>query len=62
MNFLKGNGVVRNWGYNGNGELGDGTATDRSSPYQVGGITNAVKIVAGRLHSMALLGLFYLIF
>lgn len=31
------------WGYNGNGQLGDGTKTDRNSPVQVGVATNWVS-------------------
>ena len=41
------------WGYNGYGQLGDGSSTDRSSPVQVGGVTNAVSIGAGGFHTCA---------
>lgn len=38
-------GSLYAWGYNGNGQLGDGTVTNRSSPVQVqGGITDWVDI------------------
>jgi len=31
-------GIVRAWGYNGNGQLGDGTTADRHSPTVVAGL------------------------
>ena len=53
---------VFGWGYNGNGRLGDGTTTDRSSPVAVAGGLGAgvllgktvVAVAAGDLHSLAL--------
>jgi hypothetical protein len=49
-------GTVLCWGQNYQGQLGDGTATDRSVPVTVIGITNAVAVVSGGAHSCALLG------
>jgi alpha-tubulin suppressor-like RCC1 family protein len=43
------------WGYNGNGQLGDGTTDDRFTPVGVSGITNATSISLGGSHSCALL-------
>ncbi|MGZ3391549.1 MAG: RCC1 domain-containing protein [Isosphaeraceae bacterium] len=52
---LLSNGTVVAWGYNGNGELGDGTTTESSTPVQVKGISNAIQVAASVQHSLALL-------
>lgn len=46
-------GMVKCWGHNGSGQLGDGTTARRPTPVAVSGITTAVEIVAGRDHSCA---------
>jgi uncharacterized protein (TIGR03437 family) len=51
---LKSDGTVWAWGDNTEGELGDGTTTNRLTPEQVSGITRAVGISAGGYHSLAL--------
>lgn len=57
---LGGNGTVYTWGYNGDGELGDGTTTDESSPVSVVGssgtgcLTGMVSVSAGMEHTVAL--------
>ncbi|WP_068468395.1 PKD-like domain-containing protein [Candidatus Protochlamydia phocaeensis] len=54
---LRSDGTVWAWGFNGYGELGNGTNTDSSLPVQVGGgvpLTNVVAIAAGREQSLAL--------
>jgi alpha-tubulin suppressor-like RCC1 family protein len=48
-------GNVDCWGDNGDGQLGDGTTTNRSTPVAVGGITTATQIAAGAFQSCALL-------
>jgi len=48
-------GTVKCWGYNGFGQLGDGTTTTSGSPVNVSNITNAVAISAGTYHACALL-------
>jgi len=50
---LKRDGTVWTWGRNLEGELGDGTTTNRNSPVQVS-ITNVVAVAAGLYHSVAL--------
>ncbi|HZH17832.1 MAG TPA: hypothetical protein VE057_26000 [Archangium sp.] len=49
----KQDGTLWDWGYNGFGELGDGTTTHRSSPVQVVGMSNPTSISAGQYHSVA---------
>ena len=57
---LKSDGSLWSFGYNGYGQLGDGTTADRSLPVQVkgvngsGNLTDVVSLAAGYLHSMAL--------
>jgi alpha-tubulin suppressor-like RCC1 family protein len=47
------NGTAWAWGCNGNGRLGDNTATNRSSPVSVvGGFTDWCQISAGNTHSL----------
>jgi alpha-tubulin suppressor-like RCC1 family protein len=48
-------GTVRAWGYNKNGEVGDGTTTNRDRPIPVPGVRDAVAIAACGMFSMALL-------
>ncbi len=40
------------WGWNGYGQLGDGTNTDRKTPGQVSGLTNVTAVAAGYKHSL----------
>ena len=40
------------WGYNGNGQLGDGTTTQRNSPVQIG--TGFTSVAAGAHHTIAI--------
>jgi RHS repeat-associated protein len=51
---VKSDGTVWAWGYNFDGEVGDGTTTERHTPVQVSGITNATAVAAGFTHSLAL--------
>jgi len=55
--FLKNlvNGSVFAWGNNGNGQLGDGTMTQRYSPVLVLNLDNVIQVSGGVGHSLALL-------
>ena len=48
----RGGGVLC-WGYNGYGQLGDGTTTGRDAPVAVAGLTDAVAVTAGMNHTCA---------
>jgi alpha-tubulin suppressor-like RCC1 family protein len=48
-------GTVRCWGLNFRGQLGDGSTTDRFTAVAVSGLTTAVAITAGRIHTCTLL-------
>jgi alpha-tubulin suppressor-like RCC1 family protein len=47
-------GVVYAWGANGNGQLGDGTTTNRNTPVETQGLSHAVAVAAGSTHSLAI--------
>ncbi|WP_158623492.1 MopE-related protein [Corallococcus sp. CA053C] len=51
---LKQDGTVWAWGRNSEGQLGDGTTTNRSTPVQVTGVTGVAALVAGDFHTLAL--------
>jgi len=57
---LKNDGTIWAWGQNANGQLGNGTATNRSTPVQVldpggsGYLTDVLAISSGNYHSIAL--------
>lgn len=48
-------GTVRAWGANKQGQIGDGTSTNRDRPHIVPGVRSAVGIAAGGYASLALL-------
>jgi alpha-tubulin suppressor-like RCC1 family protein len=49
---LKSDGTLLAWGANSNGQLGDGTTTQKLTPTMVP-ISNVIAIAAGNLHSLA---------
>jgi hypothetical protein len=51
---LKNNGTVWTWGNNNNGQLGDGTTSNRTTPVQVSGLSDVTAIAAGDTHTVAL--------
>jgi cysteine-rich repeat protein len=54
---LLGGGAVKCWGYNGWGQLGDGTTVDMTTPANVSGISSgAAAVAAGYFHTCAILG------
>jgi alpha-tubulin suppressor-like RCC1 family protein len=48
-------GTVQCWGYNFNGQLGNGTTAGSSVPVTVVGITNATMVAPGSSHTCAVL-------
>jgi alpha-tubulin suppressor-like RCC1 family protein len=53
---LESNGTVWAWGYNANGELGNGTTTNSDVAVQVSSLPSVVAISGGGFHSLALTG------
>lgn len=50
---LKADGTVRSWGVNANGQLGDGTTTNRSTAVVIQDLVNVTDLEAGSFHSLA---------
>jgi len=50
---LRSDGTVWAWGYNANGELGNGTTAESTTPVQVQGLTNITAISGGQSFGMA---------
>jgi alpha-tubulin suppressor-like RCC1 family protein len=51
---VKTDGTLWGWGYNGGGQLGDGTVVSRSSPVQIGALTNWLRASGGVGSSVAI--------
>jgi len=49
-------GTVKCWGQNGDGRLGDGTTTARSTPVSVLNLTGATRLSLGQVHSCVIVG------
>ena len=54
--LMNGTEGVRCWGYNADGELGDGSTTDLYSPPSSDVLTGVMQIAAGAYHTCALMG------
>ena len=52
---LLANGSAMSWGYNGNGQLGDGSHTNQDNPVPITGLTDVIQVSAGFQNGMALL-------
>lgn len=52
--FLKTDGTVWSVGYNGYGQLGDGTLIDKSTPTQISSLSNIISIACGNTHALFL--------
>ena len=50
----KSNGTLWAWGWNEDGQLGDGTWIDRDSPVQIGSASNWEQVAAGQAHTVAI--------
>ena len=50
-----GDGTVSCWGANADGQLGDGSTSDRHAPARIGAIKRAAGLALGRAHTCALL-------
>ncbi len=55
MCALLSNGTVECWGYNGQGQLGNGSTTNSPSPVLVSGVTTATALAVGESHSCVVL-------
>ena len=51
---VKTTGTLWGWGNNGNGQVGDGTTTQRTAPVQIGSDTNWASVACGGYHTMAI--------
>ena len=51
---LTSSGTVYAWGYNHDGQLGDGSTRNSSTPVEVSGISNVVMLAGGGFHTVAL--------
>lgn len=47
-------GSVKAWGFNGHGQLGNGSITDSNLPIQVNSLINVIAVAAGSEFSLAL--------
>ena len=55
ISAIKTDGTLWGCGYNTNGQLGDGTRVHKSSPVQIGSLTNWKQVSNGGGHTAAIL-------
>lgn len=53
---LKADGTAWGWGFNDQGQLGDGTTTTRSAPVQVAGLSGLTAVATAKDHGLAVQG------
>jgi alpha-tubulin suppressor-like RCC1 family protein len=51
---IRSDGSLWSWGFNSDGQLGDGTTTNRLAPVRVGALKSWSLLAGGNLHSIAL--------
>ncbi len=52
--LIANDGTVQCWGYNADGELGDGTTTERHAPQRVLNLSGITQVAGGSHHTCAL--------
>jgi alpha-tubulin suppressor-like RCC1 family protein len=50
---VQSDGIVRSWGSNWFGQLGDGTTIGRTTPVTVSNLSGAIAVAGGTWHSLA---------
>ena len=53
MHAIKTDGTLWGWGQQANGQLGDGSTTERNSPVQIGSVTTWATVACGYAHILA---------
>lgn len=51
---VKSDGTVQGWGFNGTGQLGNGSTASSSAPVAASALTGVIAVAAGETHSLAL--------
>jgi RHS repeat-associated protein len=54
LSVRKSDGTVWGWGYNGNGQLGNGTTTNSTIPVQATGLSGATTVASGAYFTLAI--------
>ena len=51
--LARSDGTLWGWGYNGNGQIGNGSTLSTSAPQTVSGLGNVLDVAAGQFHTLA---------